>query len=141
MGITIADTLSDEVGVAQRSMGRAVARPVIRGMGGDRLLILEDGERTGDKSASAADHAVAIDPSTAKNIKVIRGPASLIYGSNTLGGVIDVKRETIPQTLPLIALSQTSSFRVSRSIREVTATTGLTVPIGDIAWRLALNHR
>ena len=105
MGITIADTLSDEVGIAQRSMGRAVARPVIRGMGGDRLLILEDGERTGDKSASSADHAVTIDPSTAKNIKVIRGPASLIYGSNTLGGVIDVKRETIAQ------ISASSTYR------------------------------
>ena len=84
-------------------------------MGGDRLLILEDGERTGDKSASAADHAVAIDPSTAKNIKVIRGPASLIYGSNTLGGVIDVKRES-SRRLCLITLLWTSSFRVNPSI-------------------------
>ena len=140
MGITIADTLSDEVGVAQRSMGRAVARPVIRGMGGDRLLILEDGERTGDKSASAADHAVAIDPSTAKNIKVIRGPASFIYGSNTLGGVIDVKRETIPQTL---AHRPTVDLKLqSESVNSgITATTGLTVPIGDTAWRLAFNRR
>lgn len=140
MGITIADTLSDEVGIAQRSMGRAVARPVIRGMGGDRLLILEDGERTGDKSASAADHAVAIDPSTAKNIRVIRGPASLIYGSNTLGGVIDVKRETIPQTLPH---HPTVDLKLqSESVNSgITATTGLTVPIGDTAWRLAWNQR
>ena len=140
MGATIADTLSDEVGVAQRSMGRAVARPVIRGMGGDRLLILEDGERTGDKSASAADHAVAIDPSTAKNIKVIRGPASLIYGSNTLGGVIDVKRETIPQTLPHHPTVDVK-FQSESVNSGITATTGVTVPIGDTAWRLAWNHR
>ena len=126
MGITIADTLSDEVGVAQRSMGRAVARPVIRGMGGDRLLILEDGERTGDKSASAADHAVAIDPSTAKNIKVIRGPASLIYGSNTLGGVVDVKRETIPRTLPHHPTVDLK-FQGESVNSGITATTGLTV--------------
>ena len=140
MGITIADTLGDEVGVAQRSMGRAVARPVIRGMGGDRLLILEDGERTGDKSASAADHAVAIDPSTAKNIKVIRGPASLIYGSNTLGGVIDVKREIIPQTLPHHPTVDLK-FQSESVNSGITATTGLTVPIGDTAWRLAWNRR
>ena len=140
MGITIADTLSDEVGVAQRSMGRAVARPVIRGMGGDRVLILEDGERTGDKSASAADHAVAIDPSTAKNIKVIRGPASLIYGSNTLGGVVDVKRETIPQTLPSLPTADLK-FQGESVNSGITATTGLTVPIGDLAWRLAWNRR
>ena len=140
MGITIADTLSDEVGVAQRSMGRAVARPVIRGMGGDRVLILEDGERTGDKSASAADHAVAIDPSTAKNIKVIRGPASLIYGSNTLGGVVDVKRETIPQTLPSLPTADLK-FQGESVNSGITATTRLTVPIGDLAWRLAWNRR
>ena len=140
MGITIADTLSDEVGIAQRSMGRAVARPVIRGMGGDRVLILEDGERTGDKSASAADHAVAIDPSTAKNIKVIRGPASLIYGSNTLGGVVDVKRETIPQTLPSLPTADLK-FQGESVNSGITATTRLTVPIGDLAWRLAWNRR
>ena len=70
MGATIAETLSGEVGIAQRTMGRATARPVIRGMGGDRLLILEDGERTGDKSASSADHAVAIDPTTVTNIEI-----------------------------------------------------------------------
>ncbi len=140
MGITIADSLGEEVGVAQRTMGRAVARPVIRGMGGDRLLILEDGERTGDKSASSADHAVAIDPSTVTNIKVIRGPASLIYGSNTLGGVINVKRETIPQTLP--DRSTVDLKFQSESVNSgITATTGLTVPVGDIAWRLAWNRR
>ncbi len=140
MGITIADTLSDEVGIAQRSMGQAVARPVIRGMGGDRLLILEDGERTGDKSASSADHAVTIDPSTAKNIKVIRGPASLIYGSNTLGGVIDVKRETIAPSLPHHPTVDLK-FQSESVNSGITATTGLTVPIGDTAWRLAWNHR
>ncbi len=140
MGITIADALRDEVSVAQRSMGRAVARPVIRGMGGDRLLILEDGERTGDKSASAADHAVVIDPSTAKNIKVIRGPASLIYGSNTLGGVVDVKRETVPRTLPHHP-SVDLKFQGESVNSGITATTGLTIPIGDLAWRLAWNRR
>ena len=140
MGTTIADTLSDEVGMAQRSMGRAVARPVIRGMGGDRLLILEDGERTGDKSASSADHAVAIDPATAKSIEIIRGPVSLLYGSNTLGGVINVKRETIPQTLPnrpTVSLT----FQSESVNSGLTGATGVTFPIGDLAWRLAWNRR
>ena len=140
MGATIAETLSGEVGIAQRTMGRAAARPIIRGMGGDRLLILEDGGRTGDKSASAADHAVAIDPTTATNIEITRGPASLIYGSSTLGGVINVKRETIPQTLPnrpTVSLT----FQGESVNSGLTGTTGLTVPIGDIAWRLELNRR
>ena len=140
MGATIAETLSGEVGIAQRTMGRATARPVIRGMGGDRLLILEDGGRTGDKSASSADHAVAIDPTTATNIEITRGPASLIYGSSTLGGVVNVKRETIPQTLPHRP-TMNLTFQGESVNSGLTGTTGFTIPIGDLAWRLELNRR
>ena len=100
LGMTLADTLSDEVGISQRTMGRAAARPIVRGLGGDRLLILENGERTGDKSASSADHAVSIDPTTAEGVEITRGPGALIYGSSTLGGVVNVKRNDIPRVLP-----------------------------------------
>ncbi len=96
LGRTIAETVNNEPGIAQRTMGPAPARPVIRGLGGDRLLILEDGGRTGDLSATASDHALAIDPMTAERIEVIRGPAALVYGPNTLGGVINVVRGQIP---------------------------------------------
>ena len=140
MGATIAETLSGEVGIAQRTMGKATARPVIRGMGGDRLLILEDGGRTGDKSASSADHAVAIDPTTATNIEITRGPASLIYGSGTLGGVVNVKREIIPQTLPHRP-TMNLTFQGESVNSGLTGTTGFTIPIGDLAWRLELNRR
>ena len=140
MGATIAETLSGEVGMAQRTMGRATARPVVRGMGGDRLLILEDGGRSGDKSTSSADHAVAIDPTTATNIEITRGPASLIYGSSTLGGVVNVKRETIPQTLPHRP-TMNLTFQGESVNSGLTGTTGFTIPIGDLAWRLELNRR
>ena len=140
MGATIAETLSGEVGIAQRTMGRATARPVIRGMGGGRLLILEDGGRTGDKSASSADHAVTIDPTTATNIEIIRGAASLIYGSGTLGGVVNVKREAIPQTLPHRP-TMNLTFQGESVNSGLTGTTGFTIPIGDVAWRLELNRR
>jgi len=63
LGRTIAETLDNEPGLDQRTMGPAPARPVLRGLGGDRLLLLEDGERTGDLSATSSDHAVVIDPS------------------------------------------------------------------------------
>ncbi|MBN8704867.1 MAG: TonB-dependent receptor [Bacteroidetes bacterium] len=96
LGKTIAETLSNEAGLSQRSMGPAPARPVARGLSGDRLLILEDGGRTGDLSATSADHALTIDPMTAERIEIIRGPEAIIYGSNTLGGVINVIREQIP---------------------------------------------
>ncbi len=96
LGRTIAETLDDEPGLAQRSMGPAPARPVLRGLGGDRLLILEDGGRTGDLSATSSDHALAIEPMTAEHIELIRGPSALLHGSNTMGGVINVIRGQIP---------------------------------------------
>jgi iron complex outermembrane recepter protein len=99
LGRTLAETIGNEPGMSQRSMGPAPARPVLRGLGGDRLLILEDGNRTGDMSATAPDHAVAIDPMNAERIELIRGPAALMYGSNTLGGVINVSRGQIPTVL------------------------------------------
>jgi iron complex outermembrane recepter protein len=100
MDASIAGTLESEAGVAVASMGPAPARPVIRGLGGDRVLILEDGERMGDVSASSPDHAVSMDPLAAERIEVVRGPAALFYGSNALGGVVNVITEEIPTTLP-----------------------------------------
>ncbi|MBD3287663.1 TonB-dependent receptor plug domain-containing protein, partial [candidate division KSB1 bacterium] len=98
LGKTIAETISDEPGLDLRSMGPAPARPILRGLGGDRLLILEDGGRTGDLSATSADHAVVVEPITAERIEVIRGPEALMFGSNTLAGVINVGRGYIPTT-------------------------------------------
>ena len=140
LGMTLANALANETGISQRTMGRAVARPVIRGLGGDRLLILENGERTGDKSASSADHAVSIDPTTAEGIEVTRGPASLIYGSSTLGGVINVKSNNIPQILPK-RLNMHLTFQSESVNSGLTGTTGFTVPIGDFAGNLEWNRR
>ena len=140
LGMTLADTLSDETGVSQRTMGRAAARPVIRGLGGDRLLILENGERTGDKSASSADHAVAIDPTTADGVEITRGPGALLYGSSTLGGVINVKRNNIPQVLPRNP-DMHLTFQGESVNSGWTATTGFVVPLGPFAAQLEWNRR
>lgn len=96
LGTTIAETLAKEPGLDQRTMGMAPARPVLRGLGGDRLLLVEDGERTGDLSATSADHATVLDPLTAGSIDIVRGPAALLYGANVLAGVINVQRNYVP---------------------------------------------
>ncbi|MYA98928.1 TonB-dependent receptor [Candidatus Poribacteria bacterium] len=140
LGMTLANTLADEMGISQRMMGRAIARPVIRGLGGDRLLILENGERTGDKSASSADHAVSIDPTTAKGVEITRGPAALIYGSSTLGGVINVKSNHIPQILPR-RLDMHLTFQGESVNSGLTGTTGFTFPMGDFAGNVEWNRR
>lgn len=97
---TLAASLDEEAGVTTTSMGPATAKPVIRGLSGDRVLILEDGERVADLSASSSDHATATDPLSARRIEVVRGPAALLYGSNALGGVVNVIREEVPRRVP-----------------------------------------
>jgi iron complex outermembrane receptor protein len=99
LGTTVTATLAGEPGVAQRYNGPGASQPVIRGLGGDRVLVLEDGERTGDIAGSAADHGVMVEPLTAERMEVVRGPASLLYGSNALGGVVNVIREEVPRSL------------------------------------------
>ncbi len=86
---TLGDTLKQEPGVNMRNFGPGAARPVIRGFDGDRVLILQDGERTGDLSSQSGDHGVPIDPATIEKIEIVRGPASLLYGSNAIGGVVN----------------------------------------------------
>lgn len=97
---TVARTLASMPGLAESNMGPATSRPVIRGLSGDRVLMLEDGGRVGDVSSTGADHATAVDPSSARRIEVVRGPAALLYGSNALGGVINVIRDEIPSAVP-----------------------------------------
>ena len=100
LGATIAATVQREPGVSVVSTGPNTSRPVIRGLGGDRILLLEDGQRPGDLSSTSGDHAVAIEPLTAQQIEVVRGPMSLLYGPNALGGVVNVVREEVPTTAP-----------------------------------------
>lgn len=99
LGITLASTLKNETGLAMRSMGPAPARPVIRGLGGDRVLMSEDGTKTTDLSATSPDHAVTIEPFTVDRIEVIRGPKVLLQTPTTIGGIVNVIRNEIPEEL------------------------------------------
>jgi iron complex outermembrane receptor protein len=97
---TLAETLSNQAGFAQRSSGPATARPVLRGMSDARLLVLEDGQNTGDLSASSPDHAIIIEPMATDNVTVVRGPETVRYGSSALVGVINSKKNLIPDSHP-----------------------------------------
>ncbi len=99
LGLTLAATLKNETGLAMRAMGPAPARPVIRGLGGDRVLVSEDGNKTTDLSASSPDHAVTIEPFAAERIEVLRGPKVLTQTPVTIGGVVNVVRHDVPQDM------------------------------------------
>lgn len=138
---SLAETLVSEPGLAVTSMGPGSAQPVIRGLSGDRILMLEDGERVGDQFASGPDHATALDPSSARRIEVIRGPGAILYGSNALGGVINVVRDDVPSSVPhhltgaFTLQGQSVSNAASGSLN---ATYGLT---DHIAGRLEFTRR
>src|SRR6185295_7708893 len=81
--------LENEPGVAKRSYGPGNTRPVIRGFDGDRVLIMEDGMRTGTLSYQSGDHGEPIDVNKLERLEVVRGPATLLYGSSAIGGVVN----------------------------------------------------
>ncbi len=97
---TVAATLASMPGMAVTTMGPAVSQPVVRGLSGDRVLVLEDGARVEDASNSGTDHTTGLDPAPARRIEVVRGPGALLYGGNALGGVINVIRDEIPSAVP-----------------------------------------
>lgn len=100
LGATVAQTLSAEPGVAMRFNGPMANVPVIRGLTGERILTLQDGERVADLASAAPDHAFVADPNSAERIEVIRGPASLLYGNSAIGGVVNVISGDIPTSVP-----------------------------------------
>lgn len=87
---TVGETLDDVPGISNADFGPGVGRPVIRGLQGSRVTVLEDGMRTSDVSGEGVDHVVANDPLRAQSIEYLRGPATLLYGSGASGGVVNV---------------------------------------------------
>jgi iron complex outermembrane receptor protein len=94
---TLGETLGSQLGVANSSFGPGVGRPVIRGQGGPRVQVLENGIRTMDLSVIAADHALTTNPLHARKIEVLKGPSALIYGSGATAGVVNVLNNRMPR--------------------------------------------
>jgi iron complex outermembrane recepter protein len=86
---SIGEVLDKEPGVAKRSFGPGSARPVIRGFDGDRVLVLKDGVRVGPLGSQSGDHGEPVDVLQLERLEVVRGPTTLLYGSNALGGVVN----------------------------------------------------
>jgi iron complex outermembrane receptor protein len=96
----IGDTLARQPGVSATSFSPGASRPVLRGFQGERVRVLSDGIGSIDVSNTSADHAVTIDPLTAERIEILHGPAVLLYGSQAIGGAINVLDRRIPRVSP-----------------------------------------
>lgn len=94
---TLGETLKHEVGVHSSYYGPVASSPIIRGLEGPRVLIAQNGLDAGDASRVGPDHAVATEASTARQIEILRGPATLFYGSGAIGGVVNIVDDRVPQ--------------------------------------------
>ena len=97
--ISIGATIGSEPGIHNSSFGTAVGRPVIRGLNGARVRVLEDRIDTLDVSVVSGDHAVTVEPLIAEQVEILKGPSTLLYGSGAIGGVVDVHTGRIPHNV------------------------------------------
>lgn len=93
---TLGETLDQTLGVSTTDFGRGAGRPVIRGQAGPRVLMLENGLGTMDASDVSPDHDVGVDPAHAEQIEILKGPATLLYGSGASAGVVNVVDGRLP---------------------------------------------
>ena len=108
---TIGETLGNEVGINQTYFAPGASRPVIRGLAADRIKMMENGLDTLDASSASPDHAVTTDPMLIEKIEVVRGPATLLYGSTAIGGVVNQIDRRIPEVKPTEDLSGSLNLR------------------------------
>ena len=135
LATSLGSTLENQSGVTSRSFGPAPARPVIRGLDGDRVLILQDGQRMGDLSSQSGDHGVTINPASADRIEVVRGPATLLYGANAIGGLVNV----ITNDIPMKAVRGTSgnmTFDLGSAASEAGAAADVQTGNGRLALKM-----
>ncbi|OAM90234.1 TonB-dependent receptor [Termitidicoccus mucosus] len=133
---SLGELLAGETGVASTYFGPGASRPVIRGLGGDRVRVLTNSIGTIDASVTSPDHAVSLDPLLIERVEIVRGPASLLYGGNAVGGVVNVIDHRIHTTLPDEPLNGRVEGRVNSVNDEKSAGAVLEGSAGRFAWHL-----
>lgn len=129
--VTIGEALSGETGIASNQFGAGSSRPVIRGQDGPRVKILQNSSENIDVSTLSPDHAVTVDPALAKQVEVIRGPSTLLFGAGTVGGLVNVNDSKLPTQMPEKGYEGNVGLRYNTGSDEKLATAGVTVGLGD----------
>jgi iron complex outermembrane receptor protein len=125
LATTLGAALDNLPGMSQTGFGQGASRPIIRGQGGDRIRILSGGIGSIDASTTSPDHAPALDLATAKRVEVVRGPATLMYGSNAVGGVINVLDGRIPISAPKDGVDGFARIGVGSNANERSLAAGI----------------
>ncbi len=136
-GLSLGETLMRQPGVHSTAYGAGAGRPIIRGLGGARVRVLEDSLPAVDVSAQSDDHAVGVEPMLVDRIEIMRGPATLLFGSGAVGGVVNVVDGRIPDSLPGESLSGRYELRGNTVADERTGVLRLDGGGGQWAWNVS----
>ncbi|MFC0677317.1 TonB-dependent receptor [Lysobacter korlensis] len=140
---SLGETVSRLPGVQSSYFGPGVGRPVIRGLEGARVQVLSDGLSSGDVSTVSVDHAVSIEPFLADQIEVLKGPATLLYGSGAIGGAVNVVEGRIheqPTDKPLQGRAELRAGTVNDERTGMMRLDGTTAS-GHLAFHVDALHR
>lgn len=140
LGSTLANTLANLPGIDQRSLGNTTSRPVIRGLGDERVIILQDGMSTGDVSDQSADHAVSVDPIASSEIQIAKGAAALEFGANAVGGIINVVNNLISSSQPN-SVNGSATLGASSVNTSVSSALNVSIPIKSFVLNTNLNGK
>jgi iron complex outermembrane receptor protein len=132
---TLGETIAELPGVSSTYFGPGASRPVIRGLDGPRVRVLQNGIGTLDASVTSPDHAVVADPLAANRIEIIRGAGTLLYGSSAIGGVVNVDDGRIPIELPGDVADGDVRVLYGSAAQEKSAGAGVTTALGPVAFR------
>lgn len=114
---TLGETLANEPGVSSTLFGPNASRPIIRGLDGDRIRLMQNGVGSVDASSLSFDHATTIEPLVADRLEIVRGPAALLYGGNAIGGVVNAIDNRIP-TRPIDGATGRGELRAGSADSE-----------------------
>lgn len=138
---SLGETLAQQPGVNASSFGQGASRPVIRGLGADRIRILENGLDTGDVSSIGPDHAVSMDPLAAEQIEVVRGPAAVLWGANAIGGVVNIIDGRVPDRPATAPVAATLELELGSNADKRSGAVKLDGGAGRFAWHADLYAR
>ncbi len=139
----IGDTLARQPGVSATSFSPGASRPVLRGFQGERIRVLTDGIGSIDVSNTSADHAVTIDPLTAERIEVLHGPAVLLFGSQAIGGAVNVLDKRIPRRVPdePVHIDAIATYGSAANERSIGAAADVPLTAGGLVLHLDGSYR